>query len=186
MKEFTVALRYASYGYILETGRVVMDGEAKALADENEDVKEFYLGVSTGGDQWAMQALSVVRDCALNALAGGGSHVVVDVFWSNELFSEVLPAPQALALLTEGAVRRGRRQPNPGSSREIRFAAEGLQAARRDMERPESRATPEQMVPPVSNVASTQSSIASAAFALGASSSVSPAEKHPGRSEETK
>ena len=44
----TVALRYASYGYILETGRVVMDGEAKALA-ENEDVKEFYLGVSTGG-----------------------------------------------------------------------------------------------------------------------------------------
>ncbi|MCY4450871.1 MAG: ABC transporter ATP-binding protein [Immundisolibacterales bacterium] len=44
----TVALRYASYGYILETGRVVMDGEAKALA-ENEDVKEFYLGVSAGG-----------------------------------------------------------------------------------------------------------------------------------------
>ena len=43
----TVALRYASYGYILETGRVVMDGEAKSLA-ENEDVKEFYLGVSTG------------------------------------------------------------------------------------------------------------------------------------------
>jgi branched-chain amino acid transport system ATP-binding protein len=40
-----VALRYARYGYILETGRVVMDGEAKALA-ENEDVKEFYLGVS--------------------------------------------------------------------------------------------------------------------------------------------
>jgi len=40
-----VALRYASYGYILETGRVVMDGAAKALA-ENEDVKEFYLGVS--------------------------------------------------------------------------------------------------------------------------------------------
>ena len=43
----TVALRYASYGYILETGRVVMDGEARALA-ENEDVKEFYLGVSAG------------------------------------------------------------------------------------------------------------------------------------------
>jgi len=41
----TVALRYASYGYILETGRVVMDGDARALA-ENEDVKEFYLGVS--------------------------------------------------------------------------------------------------------------------------------------------
>ncbi len=41
----TVALRYATYGYILENGRVVMDGEAGALA-ENEDVKEFYLGVS--------------------------------------------------------------------------------------------------------------------------------------------
>jgi branched-chain amino acid transport system ATP-binding protein len=40
-----VALRFATYGYILETGRVVMDGAAKALA-ENEDVKEFYLGVS--------------------------------------------------------------------------------------------------------------------------------------------
>ncbi len=40
-----VALRFAKYGYILETGRVVMDGDAKALA-ENEDVKEFYLGVS--------------------------------------------------------------------------------------------------------------------------------------------
>ncbi|RZO16102.1 MAG: ABC transporter ATP-binding protein [Candidatus Thioglobus sp.] len=41
----TMALRYANYGYILENGRVVMDGEASALA-ENEDVKEFYLGVS--------------------------------------------------------------------------------------------------------------------------------------------
>jgi len=41
----TVALRYAKHGYILETGRVVMDGAASALA-ENEDVKEFYLGVS--------------------------------------------------------------------------------------------------------------------------------------------
>jgi len=40
-----IALRYAKYGYILENGRVVMDGEASALA-ENEDVKEFYLGVS--------------------------------------------------------------------------------------------------------------------------------------------
>jgi branched-chain amino acid transport system ATP-binding protein len=39
-----VALRYASYGYILENGRVVMDGDAKSLR-ENEDVKEFYLGI---------------------------------------------------------------------------------------------------------------------------------------------
>ena len=43
-----IALRYATYGYILESGRVVMDGEAQALR-ENEDVKEFYLGMSTGG-----------------------------------------------------------------------------------------------------------------------------------------
>jgi branched-chain amino acid transport system ATP-binding protein len=43
-----IALRYADYGYILENGRVVMDGEAQRLR-ENDDVKEFYLGVSTGG-----------------------------------------------------------------------------------------------------------------------------------------
>ena len=43
-----IALRYADYGYILENGRVVMDGEGKSLA-ENEDVKEFYLGFSSGG-----------------------------------------------------------------------------------------------------------------------------------------
>jgi branched-chain amino acid transport system ATP-binding protein len=42
-----MALRYADYGYILENGRIVMDGEAKALR-ENEDVKEFYLGVGGG------------------------------------------------------------------------------------------------------------------------------------------
>jgi branched-chain amino acid transport system ATP-binding protein len=40
-----VALRYATYGYILENGRVVMDGQAQTLAS-NEDVKEFYLGLS--------------------------------------------------------------------------------------------------------------------------------------------
>ena len=43
-----MALRYATYGYILENGRVVMDGDAKGLR-ENEDVKEFYLGVAEGG-----------------------------------------------------------------------------------------------------------------------------------------
>ena len=43
-----MALRYADYGYILESGRVVMDGPAKALA-ENEDVKEFYLGIAKEG-----------------------------------------------------------------------------------------------------------------------------------------
>ena len=44
----SMALRYSDYGYILENGRVVMDGVGKALA-ENEDVKEFYLGFSSGG-----------------------------------------------------------------------------------------------------------------------------------------
>ncbi len=43
-----VALRYANYGYILENGRVVMDGDAEDLRS-NEDVKEFYLGLSTAG-----------------------------------------------------------------------------------------------------------------------------------------
>jgi branched-chain amino acid transport system ATP-binding protein len=42
-----IALKYADYGYILENGRVVMDGEGSSLA-ENEDVKEFYLGLSSG------------------------------------------------------------------------------------------------------------------------------------------
>ena len=43
-----VALRFAHYGYILESGRVVMDGPAADLR-ENPDVKEFYLGVSDDG-----------------------------------------------------------------------------------------------------------------------------------------
>ncbi|MCG8444730.1 MAG: ABC transporter ATP-binding protein [Hyphomicrobiales bacterium] len=42
-----VALKYATYGYILENGRIVMDGDAASLR-ENEDVKEFYLGISEG------------------------------------------------------------------------------------------------------------------------------------------
>jgi branched-chain amino acid transport system ATP-binding protein len=43
-----VALRYAHYGYILESGRIVMDGPAAELR-ENPDVKEFYLGMSEEG-----------------------------------------------------------------------------------------------------------------------------------------
>jgi branched-chain amino acid transport system ATP-binding protein len=43
-----MALKYAGYGYVLENGRVVLDGAAAALAD-NEDVKEFYLGIAEGG-----------------------------------------------------------------------------------------------------------------------------------------
>ena len=43
-----IALRYAKYGYILESGRIVLDGAASALR-QNEDVKEFYLGVGGEG-----------------------------------------------------------------------------------------------------------------------------------------
>ena len=39
-----MALKYANYGYIMESGRIVMDGPAADLAN-NEDVKEFYLGM---------------------------------------------------------------------------------------------------------------------------------------------
>jgi branched-chain amino acid transport system ATP-binding protein len=44
----TVALRVADYGYVLENGRIVLDGDANTLR-ANEDVKEFYLGLSTAG-----------------------------------------------------------------------------------------------------------------------------------------
>jgi branched-chain amino acid transport system ATP-binding protein len=43
-----IALRYANFGYILENGRVVMQGDAQGLS-QNEDVKEFYLGLGTEG-----------------------------------------------------------------------------------------------------------------------------------------
>ncbi len=43
-----IALRYAKYGYIMENGRIVLDGDAAELR-ENEDVKEFYLGVGGEG-----------------------------------------------------------------------------------------------------------------------------------------
>jgi len=44
----TVALRYAQHGYVMETGRIVLDGDAKTISD-NEDIKEFYLGLSGVG-----------------------------------------------------------------------------------------------------------------------------------------
>ncbi len=43
-----MALKYADYGYILENGRVVLDGEGASLRN-NVDVKEFYLGLSASG-----------------------------------------------------------------------------------------------------------------------------------------
>ena len=44
----SIALQFAHYGYILENGRVVLDGSAETLRN-NEDVKEFYLGLGTSG-----------------------------------------------------------------------------------------------------------------------------------------
>ena len=43
-----IALSIASYGYLMETGRIVLHGSSKELA-ENEDVKEFYLGLNLSG-----------------------------------------------------------------------------------------------------------------------------------------
>ena len=45
-----MALRYAHYGYILENGRIVMDGSAASLR-QNDDVKEFYLGLAATGQK---------------------------------------------------------------------------------------------------------------------------------------
>ena len=42
-----IALRYSDYGYILESGRVMLDGTAEELLN-NDDVKEFYLGIESG------------------------------------------------------------------------------------------------------------------------------------------
>lgn len=55
-----MALRYATYGYIMETGRIVMDGDAKSLR-ENEDVKEFYLGVAEGNKKSFREVKSYKR-----------------------------------------------------------------------------------------------------------------------------
>jgi branched-chain amino acid transport system ATP-binding protein len=44
----TIALRFARHGYVMESGRIVLDGEAKAIS-ENEDIKEFYLGLTGVG-----------------------------------------------------------------------------------------------------------------------------------------
>jgi branched-chain amino acid transport system ATP-binding protein len=45
-----LALRVVQYGYVMENGRIVLDGEAKVLR-ENEDVKEFYLGLTGVGQR---------------------------------------------------------------------------------------------------------------------------------------
>ena len=46
----TIALQYAAWGYVMENGRIVLDGDAKTISD-NEDIKEFYLGLSGVGQR---------------------------------------------------------------------------------------------------------------------------------------
>ena len=46
----SIALRFADYAYVMENGRVVLDGDRKTIS-ENEDVKEFYLGLSGVGQR---------------------------------------------------------------------------------------------------------------------------------------
>ena len=46
----TIALRFAQYGYVMESGRIVLDGDAKTISD-NEDIKEFYLGLTGVGQR---------------------------------------------------------------------------------------------------------------------------------------
>jgi len=46
----TAALRVAQYGYVMESGRIVLDGDAKAIS-ANEDIKEFYLGLTGVGQR---------------------------------------------------------------------------------------------------------------------------------------
>jgi branched-chain amino acid transport system ATP-binding protein len=45
-----MALRFAQYAYVMESGRIVLDGDARTIS-ENEDVKEFYLGLSGVGSR---------------------------------------------------------------------------------------------------------------------------------------
>jgi len=46
----SIALRFADYAYVMENGRVVLDGDRKTIS-ENEDIKEFYLGLSGVGQR---------------------------------------------------------------------------------------------------------------------------------------
>ena len=46
----TMALRFAQHGYVMENGRIALDGEARAIS-ENEDIREFYLGLTGVGQR---------------------------------------------------------------------------------------------------------------------------------------
>jgi branched-chain amino acid transport system ATP-binding protein len=46
----TMALQFAHWGYVMENGRIVLDGDARTISD-NEDIKEFYLGLTGVGQR---------------------------------------------------------------------------------------------------------------------------------------
>jgi branched-chain amino acid transport system ATP-binding protein len=54
------AFGIADYGYVIENGRIVLDGPADKLRD-NEDIKEFYLGLSTVGSQRSFRDIKHYR-----------------------------------------------------------------------------------------------------------------------------
>ncbi len=59
-------LSIADYAYVMENGRIVMDGPADKLAD-NEDIKEFYLGVTASGERKKV----IVKSNIIAAARGG-------------------------------------------------------------------------------------------------------------------
>lgn len=59
-QDATVALRSAQYGYVMENGRVVLDGSAEALS-ANEDIREFYLGMGGAGERRSMREVKHYR-----------------------------------------------------------------------------------------------------------------------------
>ncbi len=56
----TLALAYADYGYVMENGSIVMEGEAAALRN-NSDIQEFYLGISEGGEKKSYRDVKTYR-----------------------------------------------------------------------------------------------------------------------------
>ena len=94
-----------------ETGRVVMDGEAKALA-ENEDVKEFYLGVSAGPSCRQRKSFRGLLAYPVHQAPAQPGKITDFLLRTTPSRSQVLPAPQALALLSRPGPRPGRILPS--------------------------------------------------------------------------
>jgi branched-chain amino acid transport system ATP-binding protein len=56
----TLALAYADYGYVMENGSIVMEGEAASLRN-NSDIQEFYLGISEAGEKKSYRDVKTYR-----------------------------------------------------------------------------------------------------------------------------